>query len=89
MSDSKTGTAEIIGTPKEPDFIINEDVAWDKINLPFNIEKYKTKAIYFGTLSQRTKSNQNTLQKFLAPNRNTYKMFDLNLRKNYYREAYR
>ena len=84
MRDSKTGTAEIIGTPKEPDFIINEDVAWDKINLPFNIEKYKTKALYFGTLSQRTKYNQNTLQKFLAPNPNTYKMFDLNLRKNYY-----
>ena len=61
ITDSKTGTAEIIGTTKEPDFIINEDVAWDKINLPVNIEKYKTEAIYFGTLSQRTKYNENTL----------------------------
>ena len=42
MRDSKTGTAEIIGTTKDPDFIINKDVAWDKINLPLNIEKYKT-----------------------------------------------
>ena len=84
MSDSKTGTAEIIGTPKEPDFIISKDVAWDKINLPLNIEKYKTQAIYFGTLSQRTKYNQNTLEELLGSNPNTYKMFDLNLRKNYY-----
>ena len=84
MRDSKTGTAEIIGTTKDPDFIINKDVAWDKINLPLNIEKYKTQAIYFGTLSQRTKYNQNTLEELLGSKPNTYKMFDLNLRKNYY-----
>ena len=84
MRDSKTGTAEIIGTTKDPDFNISKDVAWDKINLPLNIEKYKTQAIYFGTLSQRTKYNQNTLEELLGSKPNTYKMFDLNLRKNYY-----
>ena len=53
ISDRKTGTAQIIGTTKDPEFIINEEVAWDKIKLPFNIKDYKTQSLYFGTLFVR------------------------------------
>ena len=84
VSDMKTGIAQIIGTVKEPDFIINEDVAWDKINVPSNINKFHAKSFYFGTLSQRSKFNQNSLKQLFRLKNNPYKMFDLNLRKNYH-----
>ena len=71
-------------TVKEPDFIINEDVAWDKINVPSNINKFHAKSFYFGTLSQRSKFNQNSLKQLFRLKNNPYKMFDLNLRKNYH-----
>ena len=87
ISDRKTGTAQIIGTAKDPEFIINEEVAWDKIKLPFDIKDYKTQSLYFGTLSQRTKFNQSSLKDFLRIKNNPYKMFDLNLRKNYHNKT--
>ena len=87
VSDRKTGSAQIFGTIKDPDFVINENVAWDKIKLPLDINDYKTQSLYFGTLSQRTKFNQSSLKEFLRLKNNQYHMVDLNLRKNYHTKA--
>ena len=83
LNNLETGTAHIIGSSTNPEFIINENVAWDQIILPPNISTYKSQALYFGTLSQRSKFNQHSLKRLFRLT-HQYQMFDINLRKNYY-----
>ena len=87
ISNKKTGSAQITGTIKDPEFIINENVAWDKIKLPSGLNDYKAPSLYFGTLSQRTKFNRSSLKEFLGLKISQCNMVDLNLRKNYHTKA--
>jgi fructokinase len=85
--DHKTGIAKTkLNEKKIPEFIIEENVAYDFIELTSPIEKLiseKTDCFYFGTLAQRSEKSRNTVQK-LAANPNVKCICDLNIRQNYY-----
>lgn len=85
-----TGTVQVLldgnGVPK---YDILDNVAWD--NIPFTDElklfAAQTKAVCFGSLAQRHECSRNTIYSFLdnMP-ANSLKVFDINLRQNFYTE---
>ena len=88
--DYPTGTVGItLNESGIPQYEIREDVAWD--NLPVSEEllalAQDTSAVCFGSLAQRNIVSRRTIQRFLEAmpdNRQTFKIFDVNLRQNYY-----
>jgi len=86
--DYPTGTVRVtLDSKGVPQYEICENVAWD--NIPFT-ERAKEltkncKAIYFGTLAQRSEVSRTTTYSLLelVP-KNAYKVFDINLRQNFY-----
>ena len=83
----KTGVAKTtLNEKKIPDFIIEENVAYDFIELTDPLKKLisqNTDCFYFGTLAQRSEQSRNTVQK-LAADPNIKCICDLNIRQNYY-----
>ena len=83
----KTGVAKTtLNEKKIPDFIIEENVAYDFIELTDPLKKLisqSTDCFYFGTLAQRSEQSRNTVQK-LAADPNIKCICDLNIRQNYY-----
>ena len=83
----KTGVAKTtLNEKKIPDFIIEENVAYDFIELTDPLKKLisqNTDCFYFGTLAQRSEQSRNTVQK-LAADPNVKCICDLNIRQNYY-----
>lgn len=72
-----------------PSYDILKDVAWDHIVWNDEIESLasQTRAVCFGTLSQRSPESRNTVQRFvksMPDDSNTYKVFDINLRQEFY-----
>ncbi len=70
-----------------PEYTITEDVAYDHI--PFTAEMEAaarmTAVVCFGTLAQRNAASRNTIRQFLdATPANCLKVFDINLRQQYY-----
>ena len=72
-----------------PEYDIKEDVAWD--NIPFSPEldalAKDTCAVCFGSLAQRNIISRETINKFLdnmPDDRGVLKVFDVNLRREYY-----
>lgn len=88
--DYPTGTVGItLNESGIPQYEIREDVAWD--NIPVSEEllalAQDTSAVCFGILAQRNIVSRRTIQRFLEAmpdNRQTFKIFDVNLRQNYY-----
>lgn len=85
---SPTGTVKVTFNDKGvPDFVISRDVAWDYIELTPEIKDLAPQldAVCFGSLAQRNNVSHNTITKFLnlVPE-NALKIFDINLRQNYY-----
>ncbi len=80
--DEPTGHVTVKLSNGEPDFTIHEGVAWDHIE-PADGGAPKADLLYFGSLAQRTKVNRETL-KWLLGNGAEYRLFDVNLRQNYY-----
>lgn len=85
--DLPTGTVVVSLKNGIPDYEIIENVAWDYIPMTNQIEELarKADAICFGTLAQRSKKSRQTIQSVLsiAP-KETYKVFDINIRQNFY-----
>lgn len=85
--DIPTGTVVVSLKDGIPDYEIIENVAWDYIPMTNQIEDLarKADAICFGTLAQRSKKSRKTIQSVLsiAP-KETYKVFDINIRQNFY-----
>lgn len=83
-----TGTVKVTLDDKGvPDFIITRDVAWDYIELTndsINLAK-QLDAVCFGSLAQRNSVSHDAIVKFinLVPE-NALKIFDINLRQNFY-----
>ena len=71
-----------------PNFIINEEVAWDAIIL--DEEKFKAlvrkkwDVFDFGTLAQRSEENRKTFKKLLSEINVTNFFYDVNLRAGFY-----
>lgn len=89
-----TGTVQVtLDAGGVPTYDIKENVAWD--NIPFNkdIEAIarKTRAVCWGSLAQRNVVSRNTIYSFLdATPKDCMKIFDINLRQNFYtKEAIR
>lgn len=89
-----TGTVRVtLDAGGVPTYDIKENVAWD--NIPFNkdIEDIarKTRAVCWGSLAQRNVVSRDTIYSFLdATPKDCMKIFDINLRQNFYtKEAIR
>ena len=90
MVDQPTGTVQVqLDKAGVPCYEIKENVAWD--NIPFSAELEKlaenTLAVSFGSLAQRSKVSRETINRFLdamSTEKDTLKIFDINLRQNFY-----
>lgn len=83
-----TGTVKVtVNDAGIPSYDITRDVAWDNIPFTEEIEQVasKTKAVCFGSLAQRNDVSRSTINKFLeAMPKDSLKIFDLNLRQDFY-----
>lgn len=84
-----TGTVQVeLDANGVPTYEIKKNVAWD--NIPWSNElreiARQTKAVCFGTLAQRDKVSRESINLFLdtMPGTKTYKIFDINLRQDFY-----
>lgn len=90
--DYPTGTVQVEVDDKGiPEYEIKENVAWDNICFTPQLEELakNCRAVCFGSLAQRNNVSQNTIYSFLdamPENEDTYKIFDINLRQNFYNE---
>ena len=86
--DYQTGTVQVeLDSEGIPTYDIKEGVAWD--NIPFTPEIEEAakncRAVCFGSLAQRSSVSRQTIQKFLeATPKDCLKIFDINLRQNFY-----
>ncbi|MCE9589529.1 MAG: carbohydrate kinase [Planctomycetes bacterium] len=73
----------------QPTFEIASDVAWDWVQFDFDAEEVaqRCEAVCFGTLAQRNAQSRNTIYRFLDTARRAFRMFDVNLRQNFYDRA--
>lgn len=85
-----TGTVQVeLDEAGVPRYEIKENVAWD--NIPFtpaleDLAKH-TRAVCFGSLAQRSIVSRDTINSFLKAmpdGKGQYKIFDVNLRQNFY-----
>lgn len=88
--DYPTGTVDVnLNSSGEPFYSINENVAWDYISLPINIDKQieHTNILCFGSLAQRNAHTRNSIKKIIQKlNVDCLIVFDINIRQNYYNE---
>ena len=87
--DFPTGTVKVeIDSKGVPTYDICEGVAWD--NIPFTPHLEELAKRTFGSLAQRFVVSHDTIHKFLAAmpcGENVLKIFDINLRQNYYSKS--
>lgn len=85
-----TGTVQVeLDAEGVPCYEIKEGVAWD--NIPYTVTLQElachTRAICFGSLAQRSVVSRETINRFLdamPEDENVLKIFDINLRQNFY-----
>ena len=91
MVDYPTGTVQVtLDEAGIPTYEIKEGVAWDNIPFTSEIEEVakNCRAVCFGSLAQRSSVSRNTIQQFLdATPKDCLKIFDINLRQNFYNET--
>jgi fructokinase len=86
--DFPTGTVQVkLDAQGIPTYDIMEGVAWDNIPFTDDIKKVaeNCRAVCFGSLAQRNAASRKTIYQFLdsTPN-DCMKIFDINLRQNFY-----
>ena len=86
-----TGTVEVtLDDAGVPTYIIKQNVAWDNIAYTSELKNAAVKchAVCFGSLAQRSEISRNTIMKFLSEtSKDCIKVFDINLRQNYYSDS--
>ena len=86
-SQFPTGTVNVsFDKFKNPDYIINPDVAYDQIEITDDLLKIAKKAdcIAFGTLAQRSLKSRETINELLVNATEAIRFLDVNLRKDCY-----
>ena len=87
-NDYPTGTVIVhINHLGQPDFRITENVAWDHIRFVGDLQRLAPvmDAVCFGSLAQRDRDSEETIHAFISHLRSgCLKVFDINLRQNYY-----
>ena len=83
-----TGTVEVkLDENGKPDFIIHKEVAWDYIKFQPKINDLagELDALCFGSLAQRSEISGSTIRQMIdATSENCLRIYDINLRQNYY-----
>ena len=85
-----TGTVQVeLDAQGVPTYDIKEGVAWDNIPFTPKLEEVarNCRAVCWGSLAQRNEVSRNTIHRFLdATPKDCLKIFDINLRQNFYNE---
>jgi fructokinase len=70
----------------EPSYRIEENVAWDHLQYDGHWQRLANNcaAVSFGTLAQRSPTSRATIQQFLRDATQAIRLFDVNLRQNYF-----
>ena len=89
LKEYSTGTVDVVLDDSGiPDYVINENTAWDNIKLEETLLKKiaseKWDVFCFGTLAQRTANNEKLLKKIFNTINSTHIFYDVNIRQNYY-----
>lgn len=82
-----TGTVDVVLENGQPDYTIQEQVAWDYIEAGEAgklMEEAEFDVFYFGTLAQRNKKSRESLHDLLKHSHIGQIFYDVNLRKGYY-----
>lgn len=83
-----TGTVQVrVNEDGQPEFTINENVAWDFLEWTrqWEILAAQADAVCFGTLAQRSPHSCDTIHRFLRATRlDALRVFDVNLRQSFY-----
>lgn len=83
-----TGTVTVTLQDGQPSYTIHEDVAWDYIALTDSERRHvalqQPRALYFGTLAQRSDDSRRTVLSLLDACPDAVKFFDVNLRQAYW-----
>lgn len=84
-----TGTVQVsLDDNGVPNYTIKENVAWDNIPFTTTLKELAqhTCAVSYGSLAQRNIVSRETIHAFLdaMPKEGAYKIFDINLRQNFY-----
>lgn len=88
LVDYPTGSVQVeLDNAGVPTYDIKEGVAWD--NIPFTLELEEVakncSCVCFGSLAQRSSVSRQTIQKFIEGTpESCLKIFDINLRQNFY-----
>ncbi len=86
-----TGTVQVeLDSSGQPHYTIARDVAWDFIPWSESVESLAARAdaVCFGTLAQRSDTSRTTIRRFVdATKPDCLRIFDVNLRQNFYSEA--
>ncbi len=85
--DHPTGTVIVDFDERgEPNYNIVKDVAWDMLWYDFDLTDAAqvADAVCYGSLAQRTGQSRNTLYRFLDEAKRAVRLFDVNLRQDYY-----
>lgn len=83
----QTGEVKVELKNGQPNYQIIENVAWDHLEFDIELNKLANEcdAVCFGSLAQRDQMSRMAIQQFIgATNENCLKIFDVNLRQNYY-----
>jgi fructokinase len=81
-----TGTVQVEMVEGEPRYEIIRDVAWDYLQWNETLQELAARAsgITFGSLAQRHPDTRHTIREFLQRARSAVKLFDVNLRGDFY-----
>jgi fructokinase len=87
-NDFPTSTVTVSLDKKgNPDYTIHENIAWDHLSWNEDLEKLAKEldAVCFGSLAQRSHESEQSINFFLTATRpECLKVFDINLRQNYF-----
>ncbi len=87
-AEHPTGTVQVeVDAAGQPRFEISESVAWDFLEWTPQWQRLaqQTDAVCFGSLAQRSERSRSTIRRFLLASRpNAVRVFDVNLRQNFY-----
>ena len=87
--DAPTGTVDVFLRDGEPEYDIISGVAWDRLAWDESLAGLvkRCDAVCFGTLGQRLEPARSTIQQFVTTASQAVRLFDLNLRQDYFSAA--
>lgn len=86
-TEHPTGTVDVTLSQGQPDYFIQENVAYDFISTEGKFHNEKSfDVFYFGSLAQRNDVSSKTLEQILSGNKFRYVFYDVNIRKGGYTE---